>query len=113
MCPHAGQALGPDGRRVYPKGMPEYATLRDKIAAEKEERYERYKQFRAIYEEAQLAGRAAGELAVPEPMVIVGYEHEPVNDVVCGFAWVNVRPGNSSFDRKRKQLVPAPLHAFT
>ena len=83
--------------------MPEYATLRDKIAAEKEERYERYKQFRAIYEEAQLAGRAAGELAVPEPMVIVGYEHEPVNDGVCGFAWVNVRPGNSSFARWLKK----------
>ncbi|MCK5548163.1 MAG: hypothetical protein KAI64_04060, partial [Thermoplasmata archaeon] len=58
------------------------------------------------------AGQAAGENAVPRPMVVS--EVNPVNDEpngrqwfvgegVCGFAWVNVRPGTSSFARWLKK----------
>lgn len=81
----------------------EYATLRDRIAAEKAERYERYRQYRSIYEKAQTAGREAGEAVSPIPMIVSGYEDQPVVDGVCGFAWVNIRPGNSSFARWLKK----------
>lgn len=66
---------------------------------------------KALYDKAMAAGRAAAEAKVPTPMV-VGTPTTPLgNDIdrnkptyyvaggVCGFAWVNVRPGNCSFAR--------------
>lgn len=64
-----------------------------------------------LYERADTAGRAAAEAVVPVPMHVVQRAnafddnspvvraYAPVLDGVCGFAWVNVRPGNSSFAR--------------
>lgn len=64
----------------------------------------------ALWDKALAAGLAAGKGASPTPMVVVeranpfdrtspvtrGWE---VPDGVCGFAWVVIRPGNSSFAR--------------
>jgi len=86
----------------------EYGSLREKIAAESQARKSKFAAFEAAYNKAAEAGRAAGEAKVPRPMMVV-QPSNPLNDNsvpkamwhvpegVCGFAWVNVSPGNSSF----------------
>jgi hypothetical protein len=56
----------------------------------------------ALFNKADEAGKIAAESIRPVPMVIKGYEYEPVMDGVCGFAWVNV-PGNVPFGRYLKE----------
>ena len=53
----------------------------------------------ALFAKADAAGMAAASAHKPEPMVVRSgsYVYEPVMDGVCGFAWVNVKPGNSQF----------------
>lgn len=86
----------------------EYASLREKIAAESKERRARYAKFEAAYAKAYAAGMAAGEAATPHPMVVQQHanmmnDRSPVvkewyvSEGACGFAWVNVYPRNSSF----------------
>lgn len=75
--------------------------------------------WRAVYDEADKAGKAAAEACKPVAMV-VGEEtslfsgkldtSKPmhyVSDGVCGFAWVNVKPGTSAFAKwlKAKKLA--------
>jgi hypothetical protein len=67
--------------------------------------------FPRIMEEAISAGLKAGEEVIPVPMHVVQranplddnspiiQRYEPIMDGVCGFAWVNVKPGTSSFAR--------------
>lgn len=55
------------------------------------------------------AGLSAGHTAMPTPMRVIGAggtEVWQVSEGVCGFAWVNVKPGNS---RIAKALVAANL----
>ena len=74
--------------------------------------------FQQIFDEAMEAGRQAAAKITPTPM-IVGSPSTPFgNDIdltkkvyyvpsgVCGFAWISVKPGNSSFARwlKAKNL---------
>jgi hypothetical protein len=66
-------------------------------------------ELRGLYEKADFAGRDAARKCVPTPMVVgqatslfgneIDYSKpvEVVNDGVCGFAWVNLKPGNSQF----------------
>lgn len=88
---------------------PEFATLREKIAWEKQQRAERYAAFEALMVEARAAGLAAGEAAVP-PVMIVGSPSTPLGSDIdpskpvyvetegpCGFAWVRVNPATCSF----------------
>lgn len=69
-----------------------------------------------IYKEADAAGHAAGEAAVPTPM-IVGTPTTPLgNDIdytkktyfveggVCGFAWVNISPARGAFVNYLKSI---------
>ena len=64
-----------------------------------------------LFDRAQNAGRVAGNRITPTPMRVVEHKN-PFDDNnpivqefpvvmggVCGFAWVNIRPGNSSFAR--------------
>lgn len=64
--------------------------------------------FRLIYEEADRAGVAAAAAKVPEPMLVyesVGLTDTPlkggkqwlIEDGVCGFAWVNIKPARGGF----------------
>lgn len=67
------------------------------------------KVFRELYDWAEAHGRDAAMTATPTPMIVVERanvlddtspivkQYAPVMDGVCGFAWVNVKPGNSSF----------------
>ena len=86
----------------------EYGSLREKIAAEKIERKARYAKFEAAYNKAAEAGRAAGEACKPRAMIVTQHAN-PMDDRspavqrwyeaegACGFAWVKVTPGNTSF----------------
>lgn len=64
--------------------------------------------FASLYDKARKAGLAAAEACNPTPMVvgqaaslfgneIVPGTEEVVADGPCGFAWINVKPGNSKF----------------
>ena len=67
-----------------------------------------------LFGKAHAAGMAAGENARPTPMSVVRREnpfgpnsritkrYAPDPEGACGFAWVNVRPGGSSFARYLK-----------
>ena len=86
----------------------EYGSLREKIAAEGKARKAKSAAFEAAFAKASAAGKAAGEGAKPQAMMVV-QPSNPLNDNsvpsamwhvpegVCGFAWVNVSPGNSPF----------------
>lgn len=62
----------------------------------------KYEKFRKVFGKAVAKGLAAGYGAIPDPMVVTegsGGKSWFVRDGVCGFAWVTVRPGTSSFAR--------------
>lgn len=78
----------------------EFSTLREKIAFEKNERMARYAKFQEIVQQAIEAGEKAGIECRPLPMGICtsdGKLIDIVDDGACGFAWVTVKPANSSF----------------
>lgn len=54
-----------------------------------------------LFNMADNAGRAAAEACVPTPMIVCdgSYTYAPILDGVCGFAWVNIKPGTSKFAR--------------
>jgi hypothetical protein len=60
-------------------------------------------QARGLYNLAHVAGQTAAEKSVPPVMIVTdaqtGYKYPPVMDGPCGFGWITVRPGNSSFAR--------------
>ena len=91
----------------------EYATLREKIRAEKAVRMSRYQAFQDIVEKAYEAGIAAGYRARPIPMYVIsqGIPIDRIDDGACGFAWINVRPANSSFAIwAKKQGLMRPMY---
>ncbi len=55
--------------------------------------------FKAIFDEAHKAGLQAAEACKPEPMIIAGYEREPIMGGVCGFAWVHFKDGRKPFSK--------------
>ena len=101
----------------------EYGSLREKIAAESVARKARYASFEVAYAKAAEAGKAAGEAAKPAAMMVVEHSN-PLNDAsppkamwhvpegACGFAWVNVTPGNSPFANwlKKNKLARKAYH---
>lgn len=83
---------------------------KEMISAGAEAKSEREAAHEALWKSALFAGAQAGAAVIPQPMVVQERAHvlddnSPVveewviNDGVCGFAWVSVRPGNSSFAR--------------
>jgi hypothetical protein len=78
----------------------QYATLKEKISAEKNARASRYAEFQALADRAREAGIQAGIEASPVPMHVIDELRGQlwrVDDGACGFAWVTVKPANSSF----------------
>ncbi len=47
--------------------------------------------YAKLWEEAKANGYVTGTDETPTPMVVSGYESEPVMDGPCGFAWVNFK----------------------
>jgi hypothetical protein len=73
----------------------QYSTLREKIAADKQERYADYLRFAGIWVAATVAGQDAAAKCMPVPMV-VGYQDssgqrciDVIADGACGFAWIH------------------------
>lgn len=73
-------------------------------------------EFWAIWQEALRAGLAAGNAHKPTPMVvgqardllsndIIPGTESVVEDGLCGFAWVNVRPATSAFCKWWKKNI--------
>ena len=68
-----------------------------------------------VYADAHAAGMAAGNGCTPTPMVVgqpttplgndIDYEKDTyyVEDGVCGFAWVNIKPARGAFVKYLKQ----------
>ena len=76
----------------------EYTSLREKIAAEKADREDRYAGFEKLWNEAVEAGHKAATECVPNPMVVTsGTEEWFVEEGLCGFAEVVLSKGNTSF----------------
>jgi hypothetical protein len=84
------------------------ARFKKMLTEQSIEREQKYAEFNTALAQAWEEGLAAGEAAIPTPMVVqqrasplddnsqvVKEWHVP--DGVCGFAWVNVSPGTSSF----------------
>lgn len=80
-------------------------------------------QARLMVEVAELAGNDAANRATPTPMLVyeAGLDDRPIPDArawhvpegVCGFAWVNVKPGNSRIARALKEHGAQPFNART
>lgn len=63
---------------------------------------------KALYAKADAAGKAAADACNPEPMYVQrsdGYVYPAIASGVCGFAWVNIKPGTSTFARYIKMSV--------
>lgn len=69
-----------------------------------------------LHARAHVAGMAAGEACIPTPVqwqnAQTGERFAPEPEGMCGFAWINVRPGTSSFARwlKRADLARRAYH---
>ena len=89
----------------------EYATLREKIAAEKADRVNRYAKYQEIIDQAYKAGIEAGKNARPIPMYVIdqGIPIDRIDDGACGFAWIAF-PGNTSFGKWAKKQGLARSH---
>lgn len=62
------------------------------------------KEFQYLYDNANKAGQEAANALIPRGMVVSGGGiHEFVADGVCGFAWVNIKPGNCAFSNWLKK----------
>ena len=96
----------------------------ENVRASSEERQDRYAKFAQAHEKAHQAGLQAGQNAIPTPMVVYDSEIDMVNgqlvdrpkengkqyyvpEGVCGFAWITVRPGNSSLANWLKKHADA------
>jgi len=89
----------------------EYATLREKIAAEKAERVTRYAKYQEIIDKAYKAGIEAGKNARPIPMYVIdqGIPIDRIDDGACGFAWIAFA-GNTAFGKWAKKQGLARSH---
>tara|TARA_R110000868_G_scaffold354630_1_gene615945 strand:- start:1142 stop:1552 length:411 start_codon:yes stop_codon:yes gene_type:complete len=77
-----------------------YATLREKISADKVARFDRNVAFDLAWIDACQAGNAAGAAHKPRAMVVCEANGEPIETVdagVCGFAWVIIPHANKGF----------------
>lgn len=81
------------------------------------------KRYESIWKEATKAGDDALAKCTPTPMVVQQHsqpfnDNSPVEkewfveDGVCGFAWIVVRPGTSSFARWLKENGHAEKHYY-
>ena len=95
--------------------MKEYNSLREKIAAEKTERQERYASFAILWERARVAGHMAALSCTPQPMGVYdpgSGERWTVAEGPCGFAEVRLSRGNTSFARWAKKNAAFQKHGY-
>jgi len=96
MCATDNCASNATGKSKYCDLHKKEARARFKMMLS-EQSSEKLKRETAFYEalhDAHDAGAKAGQEARPNPMIVKGYEDQPVMDGVCGFAYITVKPGN-------------------
>ena len=82
--------------------------VRDKIRNAKALKESKNRKFSELWARADIAGSAAVDETVPVPMVVEEHANQlddnspivrqwHVPDGPCGFAWINIKPGNSAF----------------
>ena len=88
-----------------------YPSLREKMAAEKKEREERYRFFSRLVTKAHLKAHEAVKQHTPTPMHVTDGENNwVIDDGVCGFAEVRLPKGNTSFARWAKKNTAFEKH---
>lgn len=93
-------------------------------AHRKDDARRRNLQFEDLYNQARAAGLAAGGAHTPTPM-FVGTAKDLISDEidrsqpiyrvesgVCGFAWVNIKPGTSAFAKWLKTMGHARADSY-
>lgn len=75
--------------------------------------------FVKLFKDADVVGKAAADACVPVPMIVrehanplndnsrVVREYAPVMGGACGFAWVNIKPGNCAAANYAKKVLRA------
>lgn len=109
-CPTCGKPSDPAStrKRYCPEHKAAASAAFKAMIANRPSAADRDATFAALYEKAQKAGEEAVKGFRPTPMLVAQHEHplddnSPVTEAwlvnggVCGFAWVNIRPANSSF----------------
>lgn len=123
-CPKCGEPSDPRSTKGYCQAHKVEArdAWKAMIAEKGKERDERYAKFAELARRADEAGRQAAEACVPQPMTVVQHAnplddsspivrvYEPVMEGVCGFAWVEIYPGNCSFANYAKKHLGASKH---
>lgn len=79
-------------------------------------------EFDALLEAAHEAGYAAGTAEAPTPVGVVqtdvfgnpieGAQTYTLDDGLCGFAWINIKPGNSKFANYLKKIGAARSDSY-
>jgi hypothetical protein len=89
----------------------EFATLREKIAYEKQARNAKHEEFEALLSVAHAKGLEAGRDCRPIPMHVLenNIPIACIDDGACGFAWVAF-PGNTSWGKWAKKKGIARSH---
>lgn len=120
MCKTEGCVLETVGKSKYCAEHRAIARekFKENIEKQKQEKAEREIMFENLYMAASEAGDKAAKECMPTPMIVqqtvnmlddtspvVKQYHVP--EGMCGFAWVNVRPGNCAFANwlKKKGLA--------
>jgi len=59
-----------------------------------------------LYEQAHQAGMKAGGVSTPAPMILKGSDGTVyfVEDGMCGFAWINIKPARGAFVQYLKSI---------
>lgn len=109
ICATEGCTLGTSGRSKYCAEHKKIARekWRAMVADKGAERDARNEKWEVLHELASAKANLAARAIVPVPMIVSGYENDPVMEGPCGFAWVTIRPGNSSFAIWAKKHVGA------
>jgi len=92
--------------------MQQFATLREKIAHDTQQRAKRNAGFAALAGIAHEAGINAGRNCRPPPMMVCTTDGKPIeqiDDGACGFAWVEFA-GNTAWGKWAKKQGIARSH---
>lgn len=88
--------------------------FKEMITEKAEKKAEREVEFQALWDKACEAGRQEVEKSKPQMVVAVGENGRQIGGAfpICGFAWVNVKPGNSAFANWLKKNNHARVDSY-
>lgn len=124
LCATSGCNSATSGKSKYCRAhkVEARAAWLDKVKASAQARDERNEGFSALWGKALAAARKAHAEAIPTPMTVfdanadgtpkVGGDRYYVNEGACGFGYVTVNPGTSSFARWLVKNAGAYKHYY-